>query len=327
MRVIECRKFGPPEDLIVAERPDPTAGPGQILVRHRAWGLNYVDVLMCAGGYQLKPDLPFVPGLEAAGDVIAIGDDVTGLAVGDRVMTSARPGAFCEVMAIDADDALPIPKLFGYAEGAVFRSAYMTAWNALVHGARLAVGETLLVHGAAGGVGLAAVHVGRLLGALVIATAGTDEKLAVVKAEGADHVVNYADGFRDAVKDLTGGQGVDVIYDPVGGAVAEESLRCMNFGCRVLYIGFTGGEPVSVRSNLLLIKGASAIGFRAGEIGRRNPGLNEQTMATLLKLAGAGRLRPHISHRVKWPDVQAAMAPIQNREVIGKVVMELTTTS
>ena len=323
MKAIVCTEFGPPEGLRVEDRPDPVAGPGQILVRHRAWGLNYVDVLMCAGGYQLKPELPFVPGLEAAGDVIALGEGVSNVLVGDRVMTSARPGAFCEVMAVDARDALPIPDPFGYAEGAVFRSAYMTAWNALVHGARLQAGETLLVHGAAGGVGLAAVHVGRLLGAIVIATAGTDGKLAVVRAEGADHVVNYAGGFRDAVKALTGGQGADVIYDPVGGAVAEESLRCMNFGCRVLYIGFTGGEPVSVRSNLLLIKGASAIGFRAGEIGRRNPGLNEQSMATLLKLAGAGRVRPHISHRVKWPDVQGAMAPIQKREVIGKAVMEL----
>lgn len=323
MKAIVCNTFGPPEGLSVQDQPDPVAGPGQVLVRHRAWGLNYVDVLMCAGGYQLRPDLPFVPGLEAAGEVVALGDGVRGVEIGDRVMTSARPGAFCELMTVNATDTLPIPDSFGYAEGAVFRSAYMTAWNALVHGARLQPGETLLVHGAAGGVGLAAVHVGRLLGAIVIATAGTDARLEVVKSEGADHVVNYSGGFRDAVKDLTGGQGADVIYDPVGGAVAEESLRCMNFGCRVLYIGFTGGEPVSVRSNLLLIKGASAIGFRAGEIGRRNPGLNEASMATLLKLAGAGRLRPHISHRVKWPNVQAAMRPIQNREVIGKVVMEV----
>ncbi len=322
MKAIVCSTFGPPEGLSVQDQPEPVAGPGQVLVRHHAWGLNYVDVLMCAGGYQLRPDLPFVPGLEAAGDVVALGDGVRGVEVGDRVMTSARPGAFCELMTVNATDALPVPAPFGYAEGAVFRSAYMTAWNALVHGARLQPGETLLVHGAAGGVGLAAVHVGRLLGAIVIATAGTDAKLEVVRAEGAYHVVNYSGGFRDAVKDLTAGQGVDVIYDPVGGQVAEESLRCMNFGCRVLYIGFTGGEPVQVRSNLLLIKGASAIGFRAGEIGRRNPGLNEKSMATLLKLAGAGRLRPHISHRVKWPDVQAAMRPIQDREVIGKVVME-----
>ena len=322
MKAILCQEFGSPDLLKVVDQPIPIAGPGQVVVHHRAWGLNYVDLLMCAGGYQFKPDLPFVPGLEAAGDVVAVGDDVCDVSVGDRVVTSARPGTFCEVMALSATDVLPIPEPFGYGEAAAFRSAYMTAWNALVHGARLQAGEVLLVHGAAGGVGLAAVHVGRLLGAIVIATAGTDEKLAVVKAEGADHVVNYSAGFRDQVKDLTAGQGVDVIYDPVGGTVAEESLRCMNFGCRVLYIGFTGGAPVSVRSNLLLIKGASAIGFRAGEIGRRNPGLNQKSMATLLKLANAGRLRPHVSHRVKWPDVQAAMAAIRNREVIGKVVME-----
>ena len=242
MRAIVCSEFGSPDLLGIAEHPEPAPKPGEVLVRHRAWGLNYVDVLMCAGGYQLKPQLPFVPGLEAAGDVIALGAGVKGVSIGDRVMTSARPGAFCEVMALDVSDTLPIPAPFGYAEAAVFRSAYMTAWNALVHGARLQAGETLLVHGAAGGVGLAAVHVGRLLGAIVIATAGTDAKLAVVQAEGADHVINYSDGFRDQVKDLTAGQGVDVIYDPVGGKVAEESLRCMNFGCRVLYIGFTVGN-------------------------------------------------------------------------------------
>ena len=320
MRAIVCPTYGPPEGLIVQDRPDPSPAPGEVLVRHRAWGLNYVDVLMCAGGYQLKPDLPFVLGLEGAGDVIALGDDVSGLKIGDRVMTSGRPGTFAETVAIPAKSATPIPAPFDYAEGAVFRSAYMTAWNALVHGARIEAGEVLLVHGAAGGVGLAAVHVGRLLGAIVIATASTREKRDAVEREGADHVLEPVD-FREPVKELTAGRGADVIYDPVGGAVAEESLRAMNYGCRILYIGFTGGPPVQVRSNLLLIKGASAIGFRAGEIGRRKPGLNEQTIARLIALAEAGRLRPHISHRVKWPDVQAAMRPIQDRTVIGKVVM------
>lgn len=320
MRAIVCPTYGPPEGLIVQDRPDPSPAPGEVLVRHRAWGLNYVDLLMCAGGYQLKPDLPFIPGLEGAGDVMALGDGVSGLKIGDRVMTSARPGTFAETVAIPAKAATPIPAPFDYAEGAVFRSAYMTAWNALVHGARIQAGEVLLVHGAAGGVGLAAVHVGRLLGAIVIATASTQEKRDSVKREGADHVLEPVD-FRAPVKDLTAGRGADVIYDPVGGAVAEESLRAMNYGCRILYIGFTGGPPVQVRSNLLLIKGASAIGFRAGEIGRRKPGLNEQTIARLIALAEAGRLRPHISHRVKWPDVQAAMRPIQERSVIGKVVM------
>ena len=322
MKAIVCPEFGPPDGLIVEDRPDPVAGPGEVLVRHRAWGLNYVDVLMCAGGYQLRPDLPFVPGLEGAGDVIGLGPDVVGVAVGDRVMTAARPGAFAEIVALPVASIQSIPAPFDYAEGAVFRSAYVTAWNALVHGARLEAGEVLLVHGAAGGVGLAAVHVGRLLGAIVIATASTPEKRAAVAAQGADHVLDPAGGLREAVKDLTGGRGADVIFDPVGGAVAEESLRAMNYGCRILYIGFTGGAPVSVRSNLLLIKGASAIGFRAGEIGRRKPGLNEQSMTRLTALAEAGRLRPHISHRVAWPDIQAAMRPIQERTVVGKVVME-----
>lgn len=322
MRAIVCPDYGPPEILTVEDRPMPDPGPGQVLVQHKAWGINYVDVLMCAGGYQLKPPVPFVPGLEACGDVVAVGAGVENFRIGDRVMTSGRPGVFCEYYAADAGEAHWLPSTFDYAEGAAFRSAYMTAWNALTHGGRLEAGDVLLVHGAAGGVGLAAVHVGRLLGACVIATAGSDEKLAVVKEQGADHVINYTNtDLREAVKGLTDGRGADVIYDPVGGDVAEQSLRCMNYGCRVVYIGFTGGDPVSIRSNLLLIKGATAVGFRAGEIGRRIPGLNEKTIATLITLAEQGRLRPHISHRIPWPDVQAAMRPIQERTVIGKAVM------
>jgi NADPH2:quinone reductase len=323
MRQITCPAYGPPETLEVEEVPTPSPTPGQVLVRHRAWGINYVDMLMCAGGYQLKPDLPFTPGGEAAGDVIALGEGVEGITVGDRVMISGRYGLFAEVAAVDRAGIQPLPTAFDYAQGAAFKSVYMTAWNALNHGAHLRPGEVLLVHGAAGGVGLAAVHIGRMMGAIVIGTAGSDAKLDVVKAEGADHVINYTDGFKDQVKALTGGRGADVIYDPVGGAVAEESFKAMNYGCRVLYIGFTGGPPVQIRSNLLLIKGASAIGFRAGEIGRRIPGLNERTMHDLIALAEAGRLRPHISHRTAWPDVAAAMAPIQNRTVIGKSVMEI----
>lgn len=324
MQRITCPAYGPPETLLVEDAAAPEPAPGQVLVRHRAWGLNYVDLLMVAGGYQLKPDTPFTPGIEAAGDIIALGDGVDDLAVGDRVMTNARFGLFTEIAAVDRTGVQPQPEAFDYAEGAVFKSAYMTAWNALNHGADLRPGEVLLVHGAAGGVGLAAVQIGRLMGAIVIATAGSDDKLATVKQMGADHVVNYSDGFRDQVKALTGGRGADVIYDPVGGAVAEESLRAMNYGCRILYIGFTGGPPVQVRSNLLLIKGASAIGFRAGEIGRRRPGLNEQSMRDLTRLVEAGRLRPHISHRAPWPDVAAAFKPIQDRTVIGKSVMEAT---
>lgn len=322
MRQIICPDYGPPDILKVTEAPTPSPATGQVLVRHRAWGINYVDLLMIAGGYQLKPDAPFTPGIEAAGDVIALGDDVGNLAIGDRVMTSARYGLYSEVAAVDRASVLRLPEAFDYAEGAVFRSAYMTAWNALNHGAHLRPGEVLLVHGAAGGVGLAAVQIGRLMGAIVIATAGSDDKLNVVKAEGADHVINYAQGFKDQVKALTAGRGADVIYDPVGGAVAEESFKAMNYGCRILYIGFTGGPPAQIRSNLLLIKGASAIGFRAGEIGRRIPGLNEKSMADLTALVEAGRLRPHISHHTPWPDAAEAFRPMQDRRVIGKSVME-----
>ncbi len=322
MRAIVCSEFGPPGLLRVEDRPEPVPGPGEVLVRHRAWGLSHVDVLMCGGGYQLRPDLPFVPGLEAAGDVVANGPGAARFRPGDRVITGARPGTFAELCALPEARVHPLPRGFDHAEGAAFRSAYATAWNALCHGARIEPGEVLLVLGAAGGVGLAAVHVGRLLGAIVIAAAGSEAKRAELARQGADHVIDYTGGFRDEVKALTGGRGADVILDPVGGRAAEESLRAMNWGCRIVYLGFAGGAPVSVRSNLLLIKGASAIGFRAGEIGRRKPGLNERTMATLIRLAEAGRLRPHISHRARWPDIAAAIQPIIDREVIGRVVME-----
>ncbi|MEM7267678.1 MAG: NADPH:quinone oxidoreductase family protein [Pseudomonadota bacterium] len=318
MRAIVCPDYGPPESLRVEERPDPVPGPGQALVRHWAWGVNFVDILMCAGGYQLKPEVPFIPGGEAAGEVVDVGDGAP-FRVGDKVMTARRLGMFAELAVADAGSALAMPAAFDFAEGAAFRSVYMTAWNALTHGARLEAGDKVLVLGAAGGVGLAAVQIAKLKGAEVIAGASSAAKRAAL-ASHADFVIDQSSGFRDEVKDLSGG-GVDVVVDPVGGEIGEEALRAMAYGCRYLRLGFTAGRPPAIRSNHLLIKGASAIGFRAGEIGRRNPGLNEQTMSDLLALAEAGRLRPHISHRADWPKITAAMRPITNREVIGKSVM------
>ena len=322
MRAVVCRRLGTPADLTLEDLPEPQPAEAQVQVEMRAMGLNFVDVLMVAGGYQLKPDLPFVPGLEGAGIVRKLGPGVAGLREGDRVMTAHRPGALAEVTAIDERQARRIPDGVDFATAAVFRSAYHTAYHALVQRGRLQPAEVLLVHGASGGVGLAAVHVGKLLGATVIATGASDEKLAVVKAEGADHVVNLRSGFRDAVKELTGGRGADVIYDPVGGDVFDESMRCLAWGARILVVGFAGGRAAEARTNHLLIKGASVVGLRAGEIGRRHPEIVEGNMRVLMDWLATGRLRPHISHRFPFERFADAMQVIVERQVVGRVVLE-----
>lgn len=321
MRAVVCTAFGPPECLVVEHRPVPMPGAGEVQVELRAWGVNHVDLLMCAGGYQLRPDLPFVPGLEAAGVVTGTGPGVTRWKAGDRVITQHRPGAFAELVTLPEASAFALPARFDFAEGAAFRSAYHTAYHALAQRAGLRAGETLMIHGASGGVGLAAVHVGRLLGATVIATGADPEKLAVVKAEGADHVVDASAGFRDTVKAITGGRGVDVVYDPVGGDLFDESMRCLAWGARLLVIGFTGGRPASARTNHLLIKGAAAIGIRAGEATRQEPRLLAESMARLHAWAEDGKLRPHISHRVPFSRFLEAIRAVGDRRVVGKAVL------
>ena len=319
MRAIVCRRLGPPPVLAVEGLPEPEPGAGEVQVAPRAAGISFVDVLMVAGGYQLKPDLPFIPGLEAAGIVRKVGPGVTGLAPGDRVMTAHRPGAFAELAVVGAGRAYRIPDGVGFEAAAVFRSAY----HSLVQRARLQAGETLLVHGAAGGVGLAAVQVGKLLGATVIATAGSAEKLAALREQGADHAIDYRHGFRDVVKELTDGRGADVIYDPVGGDIFDESMRCINWGGRLLVIGFTSGRAAQARTNHILIKGISVIGVRAGEIGRRDPAVVERNMRVLMDWLADGRLRPHISHRFPLERVADAMQAIIDRKVIGRAVLTL----
>ena len=323
MRAIVCRRLGPPSVLAVEDLPEPEPGAGEVQVAPRAAGISFVDVLMVAGGYQLKPDLPFVPGLEAAGIVRKVGEGVTGLAPGDQVMTAHRPGAFAELAVVNAGRAYRLPDGVGFEAAAVFRSAYHTAYHSLVQRAALQPGETLLVHGAAGGVGLAAVQVGKQLGATVIATAGSAEKLAALREQGADHAIDYRHGFRDVVKELTDGRGADVIYDPVGGDIFDESMRCINWGGRILVIGFTSGRAAQARTNHILIKGASVIGVRAGEIGRRNPAVVERNMRVLMDWLADGRLRPHISHRFPLERVADAMQAIIDRKVIGRAVLTL----
>ncbi|MGM4917315.1 NADPH:quinone oxidoreductase family protein [Tardiphaga sp. 813_E8_N1_3] len=322
-KAIVCRELGSPESLRLEQFTSVPLKPGQVRVAVRAAGINFPDILMAAGEYQLKPELPFTPGMEAAGDVSEVAGDVPGLAVGDRVIVKLRHGGYADEVVVTSAQLTPLPSTFDYAEGATFLAAHGTAHHALVDRGQIGAGEVLLVHGAGGGVGLAAVEIGKLLGATVIAAASSEEKLAVAKARGADHGMLYgSEPFRDAVKRITEGRGVDVVFDPVGGEIFEQSLRCINWGARLLVIGFTGGIGVA-KTNLVLIKGASVLGVRAGEAARRDPKIGEARIAQLLAWAEAGKIRPNVSHRLPLADVAAAMRLLTERRAIGRVALTM----
>src|SRR5262249_12233968 len=295
----------------------PTPGPGEVKVALRARGVSFVDVLMIAGQYQVKRELPFIPGGEAAGVVAEVGAGVEGVKPGDRVLV---PGGFAEETVVAAQRVTPLPEAVSFETAAACRSSYCTAYYALQRG-RLRAGEVLLVHGAAGGVGLAAVDVGKLLGATVIATASTAEKLAVCKRIGADHVIDYTQGFRDQVKALTGDRGADVIYDPVGGDVFDESMRCIAPFGRLLIVGFTSGRAAPVTTNHLLVKDAEALGFTLGAPARLDPARDRNNLSVLLGWLEAGRINPHISHRLPLAQAAEALTLLKERKVIGKAVL------
>ncbi|MBN9585714.1 MAG: NADPH:quinone oxidoreductase [Afipia sp. 62-7] len=322
VRAVVCRELGPPESLTLDDIPRAPLAPGQVLVAIHAAGLNFPDVLMVAGDYQLKPPLPFTPGMEAAGEVIEV-SGVDGVRVGDRVMVKARFGCFADEIVVTPEQLLPLPSTFDFAQGATFLAAHGTAWHALHDRAQIKPGEVLLVHGAGGGVGLAAVELGKVFGAIVIACASSEEKLNVARQRGADHVILYGrEPFKDTAKRITGGRGADVVFDPVGGAVFEESLRCIAWGARLLVIGFTGGVG-NAKTNLVLIKGASVLGVRAGEAARHDPALGAARVEALTKLAEEGRISPHISHRLPLEDYAKAMRLLTERKAIGRVVLEM----
>ena len=317
MRAIVCEQLGDPEKLVLRELPSPTPGPGEVKVALRARGVSFVDVLVIAGQYQSKREVPFIPGGEAAGVVIEVGSGVQHVAPGDRVLV---PGGYADEVVVPAARVLPLPATVSFETGAAFRSNYATAYYGLQRG-RLAAGETLLVHGAAGGVGLAAVDVGKLLGATVIATASSEEKLAVCTLMGADHVIDYTKGFRDRVKALTDDRGADVIYDPVGGDVSDESMRCIAAFGRLLIVGFTSGRPAELKANHLLIKDAEAIGFTIGALSRLDPARERKNLSILMGWLAAGRIRPHVSHRVPLEQAAEALKLVRERKVIGKAVL------
>jgi NADPH:quinone reductase len=320
-KAVVCRELGPPERLRLESFASAPLVQGQVRIAVHAAGINFPDILMAAGEYQLKPELPFTPGVEGAGEVIEVADGVSGVAVGDRVIVRMRHGGYADEVVVTPAQLTPLPSNFDDAEGATFLSAHGTAHHALVDRGQIQRNEVLLVHGAGGGVGLAAVEIGKILGATVIAAASSEEKLAVAREKGADHLLLYArEPFRDGVKRITDGRGADVVFDPVGGEIFENSLRCIAWGARLLVIGFTGGIGLA-RTNLLLIKGASVLGVRAGEAVRRSPAIGEVRIKALLAWAEAGKIRPHISHRFPLEDFAQAMRLLIDRKAIGRVAL------
>lgn len=300
----------------LADVPDPVPAPGQILIRVRAASLNYPDLLMTRGGYQLKPPLPFTPGMEMAGEVVA-GE---GFQDGTRVVAGTRIGGFAEMVAVDAASVRVIPEHLSFADAASVGAAYLTAYVALVRLAGVQPGEWVLVHGATGGVGLAAVDLAKALGARVIATSRSPEKLAVVRALYAPDATLPAYDFREQAKALTDG-GVDVAFDPVGGDVFDETTRTMAFGGRLLVIGFTSGRIATVPTNIPLIKGFSVIGVRAGEYGRRFPERGRENLDAVWAMAADGRIRPHVHAEVALDDWRAAFDAMEHSAMIGKLVL------
>jgi NADPH2:quinone reductase len=306
----------------IDEVAEPSPGPGQVKVKLKAVSVNFPDLLMTRGEYQMKPPLPFTPGLDIAGEVAALGEGVTGFEIGEAVVGGARLGGFAEYAVLDAAALNPKPERLSFAEAAAYPAAYLTAYVALVRRAQVQPGEWVLVHGAAGGVGLACVDLAKALGCKVIAASASDEKLKVVEAEYTpDAVVNVTGGFRDKVKEITGGRGADVIYDPVGGDVFDESVRCIAFDGRLLVIGFTSGRIPTVSVNMPLIKGFSVVGVRAGEYGRQFPERGRENTAAVFKLADEGKIKPRVHAELPLSDWRRAFDLLTNREVIGKAVI------
>ena len=323
MRAIVCTQWGPPEDLAVQTLPSPAPGPGQVRVRVQAAGVNFPDLLIVQKKYQLQPPLPFTPGAELAGVVEAVGEGVAHLQVGQAVVGFSGLGAFAEEALVPANQLMPLPPGLDPALAASFTLAYGTSWHALRDRGALQPGETLLVLGAAGGVGLAAVEIAKAIGAKVIAAASSDEKLAVCTAHGADAVINTAtENLRDRLKVLTEGRGVDVVYDAVGGALAEPALRGMAWRGRYLVVGFASGEIPALPFNLLLLKGTSLVGVFWGEWLKREPQAWGAGLKELMGWLRGGQLRPLVSRRYALAETPQALRDLAERRVVGKVVIE-----
>ncbi|HEX4183856.1 MAG TPA: NADPH:quinone oxidoreductase family protein [Caulobacteraceae bacterium] len=307
---------------VLKEIETPQPRPGEVLVKVRAAAVNFPDLLQTRGEYQHKPPLPFIPGLEMAGEVAALGEGVDRFRIGDPVVGGAMIGGFSEYAVSPAAGLRLKPERLSFAQAAGYGAAYLTAYVSLVRRARAEPGEWVLVHGAAGGVGLAAVDLAKALGCKVIAASASDAKLAVVAAEYApDAVVNVTGGFRERVKELTGGRGADVVYDPVGGDIFDESVRCIAFDGRLLVVGFTSGRIPNISVNMPLIKGFSVLGVRAGEYGRQFPERGRENTQAIWALAEEGRVHPRVHAELPLEQWRKAFDLLANRQVIGKAVI------
>ncbi len=322
MRAVTCKAYGPPESLVVEDRPPRAVGPGQVRVAVHACGVNFPDTLIIQGTYQFKPELPFSPGGEVAGVVEALGEGVTGCAVGDRVIATHTWGGYAEEMVTEAARLIPMPPDMDFNTAAAFTLTYGTSHHALKDRAQIQPGETLLVLGAAGGVGLAAVELGKAMGARVIAAASSDEKLALCVAHGADEAINYSrDDLRARIKALTDGRGVDVVYDPVGGDFSEPALRSMAWNGRFLVVGFAAGRIPSVPLNLPLLKGCSIVGVFWGAFTRHSPQRNAANLQELMAWFAEGKLKPHVSAVYPLARAADALNDLIHRRVQGKAVL------
>jgi NADPH2:quinone reductase len=328
MRAVRVHELTGPSALRVDDVPDPTAGTGQVLIEVRACGVNFPDVLMSRGLYQLRPSLPFSPGGECAGIVRGVGAGVTTVAVGDRVAATIANGAFVEKICLPEQVVTKLPDAVGFEVGAATLLTYATSYHALVDRAQLAAGETLLVLGAAGGVGAAACEIGALLGARVIAAASSDDKLAFCREHGATDGINYArEDLKDRIKAMTSGNGVDVVYDPIGGPLAEAALRGTAWKGRYLVIGFASGEIPKIPLNLVLLKGCQIVGVYWGSFAARDPARNRAHAAEILRLVAEGKLRPAIDAVLPFDRAGEALERLEQRKVKGKLVLVPSITA
>jgi NADPH2:quinone reductase len=325
MKALVCKEHGTPDKLVLeTDWPQPDVGENDVLIRVRAAGLNFPDVLIIQGKYQFQPELPFIPGGECSGVVEAVGSGVTRFKPGDRVISMGTAGAFCEQIAVNEHSVFPMPQNLSFEQAAGISITYFTSYYALKQRANLQPGETLLVLGAAGGVGTTAVELGKLLGAKVIAAASSDEKLALCRQLGADEVINYSEvSLKEAIKELTGGRGVDVVYDPVGGDYAEPALRGMAWNGRYLVIGFASGPIPSIPLNLTLLKGCSIVGVFWGRFTMEEPEQNLANIQELWALLEAGKIAPVVTDCLPLESYQQAYALMMERRARGKVIMTM----
>lgn len=322
MKAVLCKEWGLPETLVVEDVPSPVAGPGEVLIEVHAAGVNFPDTLIIQKKYQYQPDLPFSPGGEVAGVVKAVGEGVSAWKPGDRVLASSTWGGYAQEIVVKAERAMPIPEGMDFVTASAYVLAYGTSLHALKDRAKLAAGETLLVLGAAGGVGISAIEIAKAMGARVIACASSEDKLALCRERGADETINYAtEDLRERIKALTGGKGPDVIYDPVGGPYTEPAFRSIAWEGRHLVVGFAAGEIPKLPLNLTLLKSASVVGVFWGAFLQRDPAVTRQHLRDLFELYTSGKVKPPVTKTYRLEEAAQALRDVMERRVKGKVAI------